>query len=206
MIQVTPQMRILVAVEAADFRKGIDGLARICKEALKQDPFGGAVFESYPIYEAAFVKPPVQEKWRRSLRTFPLAVGVGRSGPSQPSPRDSGVCLLPHILLSPRWREIPCVKGCSLRNTELGPTGRDTLNHLFGIARLRERRHEENIRRTPPFKLTPVDDGITDRASLGVVLGVVTSTGLKLDKLLRLFKTPHLLNHAWGRPLYTIAA
>jgi len=44
MIQVTPQMRILVAVEAADFRKGIDGLARICKEALKQDPFGGAVF------------------------------------------------------------------------------------------------------------------------------------------------------------------
>jgi len=44
MIQVTPQMRILVAVEAADFRKGIDGLARLCKEALKQDPFGGAVF------------------------------------------------------------------------------------------------------------------------------------------------------------------
>jgi transposase len=31
-------------VEAADFRKGIDGLARVCKEALKQDPFGGAVF------------------------------------------------------------------------------------------------------------------------------------------------------------------
>ena len=37
-------MRILVAVEAADFRKGIDGLARVCKEALKQDPFAGAVF------------------------------------------------------------------------------------------------------------------------------------------------------------------
>ena len=29
MIQVTPQMRIRVAVEPADFRKGIDGLARI---------------------------------------------------------------------------------------------------------------------------------------------------------------------------------
>ena len=27
MIQITPQMRILVAVEPADFRKGIDGLA-----------------------------------------------------------------------------------------------------------------------------------------------------------------------------------
>jgi transposase len=37
-------MRVLVAVEPADFRKGIDGLARVCKEALGQDPFGGAVF------------------------------------------------------------------------------------------------------------------------------------------------------------------
>ncbi len=44
MIQITPQMRILVAVEAADFRKGIDGLARLCREALKADPFSGAVF------------------------------------------------------------------------------------------------------------------------------------------------------------------
>lgn len=44
MIQVTPQMRVLVAVEPADFRKGIDGLARVCKEALGGDPYGGAVF------------------------------------------------------------------------------------------------------------------------------------------------------------------
>jgi hypothetical protein len=44
MIQVTPHMRILVAVDPADFRKGIDGLARICREALKQDPFAGGVF------------------------------------------------------------------------------------------------------------------------------------------------------------------
>jgi len=44
MIQVTPQMRILVAVEAADFRRGIDGLARICKEHLKADPFSGWMF------------------------------------------------------------------------------------------------------------------------------------------------------------------
>ena len=44
MIQITPQMRILVAVEPADFRKGIDGLARLCKETLKQDPFAGWVF------------------------------------------------------------------------------------------------------------------------------------------------------------------
>lgn len=44
MIQVTPQMRVLVAVEPADFRKGIDGLARVCKEELRKDPFNGCVF------------------------------------------------------------------------------------------------------------------------------------------------------------------
>lgn len=44
MIQITPQMRVLVAVEPADFRKGIDGLARLCRETLEQDPFSGCVF------------------------------------------------------------------------------------------------------------------------------------------------------------------
>ncbi len=44
MIQITPQMRILLAIEPADFRKGIDGLARLCRTALKSDPFSGAVF------------------------------------------------------------------------------------------------------------------------------------------------------------------
>jgi len=44
MIQITPQMRILVAVEAVDFRKGIDGLARVCREQLKGDPFSGGLF------------------------------------------------------------------------------------------------------------------------------------------------------------------
>jgi hypothetical protein len=41
MIQLTPQMRILVGVEAIDFRKGIDGLARACREVLAADPFSG---------------------------------------------------------------------------------------------------------------------------------------------------------------------
>ena len=44
MIQLTCHMRILVAVEPADFRKGIDGLARLCREQLRQDPFKGALF------------------------------------------------------------------------------------------------------------------------------------------------------------------
>jgi len=44
MIQITPQMRIVVAVQPADFRKGIDGLAQVCKDVLRHDPFGGWVF------------------------------------------------------------------------------------------------------------------------------------------------------------------
>jgi len=44
MIQVTPQMRVLVAVEAVDFRRGIDGLARVVREQLSADPFSGCVF------------------------------------------------------------------------------------------------------------------------------------------------------------------
>ena len=44
MIQITPQMRILLAVEAADFRKGIDGLSRLCRDILRSDPFSGYLF------------------------------------------------------------------------------------------------------------------------------------------------------------------
>jgi transposase len=44
MIQLTAQMRILVAVEPVDFRRGIDGLCRLCREGLATDPFSGAVF------------------------------------------------------------------------------------------------------------------------------------------------------------------
>ena len=44
MIQVTPHMRVLVAVEPVDFRRGIDGLARVCREVLHRDPFNGWVF------------------------------------------------------------------------------------------------------------------------------------------------------------------
>jgi transposase len=38
------QMRILVAVERVDFRVGIDGLVRLCRERLQADPFAGGLF------------------------------------------------------------------------------------------------------------------------------------------------------------------
>ena len=44
MIQITPQMRVLAAVEPVDLRKGIDGLAALCREKLQADPFSVWVF------------------------------------------------------------------------------------------------------------------------------------------------------------------
>src|SRR5271169_6801368 len=38
---LNPQMRILVAMEAVDGRKGIDSLARLRQEKLAADPFSG---------------------------------------------------------------------------------------------------------------------------------------------------------------------
>jgi len=43
-IQVAAHSRILLAIEPVDFRAGIDGLARVCRERLRADPFQGAVF------------------------------------------------------------------------------------------------------------------------------------------------------------------
>ncbi|WP_297388973.1 IS66 family insertion sequence element accessory protein TnpB [Acidiferrobacter sp.] len=44
MIAITPQMRVLVAIEPVDFRVGIDGLAQRCRAVLHEDPFQGTVF------------------------------------------------------------------------------------------------------------------------------------------------------------------
>ena len=44
MIQLVPQLRILLACQPVDFRCGIDGLAAICKLKLAEDPFSGTLF------------------------------------------------------------------------------------------------------------------------------------------------------------------
>src|SRR2546425_234788 len=44
MLQLSPQTRILLATEPVDFRKGIDGLAAVCRQQLREQPLSGAVF------------------------------------------------------------------------------------------------------------------------------------------------------------------
>lgn len=44
MIQITPQMRVLVAIDPVDFRRGIDGLSHVCRAVLSEDPMTGTMF------------------------------------------------------------------------------------------------------------------------------------------------------------------
>ena len=44
MLQLSAQSRVFLAVEPADFRRGIDGLAALCRQRLGADPMDGAIF------------------------------------------------------------------------------------------------------------------------------------------------------------------
>ena len=39
MLLITPQHRLLLAIEPIDFRKGIDSISSVCKQKLAEDPF-----------------------------------------------------------------------------------------------------------------------------------------------------------------------
>jgi len=61
MIQITPHMRIFLATEPVDFRKGIDGLVSVCRKVLNEDPFSGGMF----IFrnKRRTTKPPIGGMW-----------------------------------------------------------------------------------------------------------------------------------------------
>ena len=116
MIQVTPQMRILVEVQPADFRNGIDGLARLCRERLSSDPFSGTVFV-FRNRRGTAVKILVYDSQGFWLCLKRLSAGRFRFWPT--SPEDSSRALLAHelqVLLSggdpegtsaaPCWRSV----------------------------------------------------------------------------------------------------
>ena len=44
MLQIMPQLKILLCYEPVDFRRGIDRLAALCRNELGQDPYSGIVF------------------------------------------------------------------------------------------------------------------------------------------------------------------
>lgn len=44
MLAITPKHKIYLAVQAIDFRRGIDGLAALCRQQFSIDPFSGHYF------------------------------------------------------------------------------------------------------------------------------------------------------------------
>src|SRR4029453_10813480 len=44
MLQLTPQSPIFLATQPVDFRKGIDGLCAVCRQALGDNPLEGSPF------------------------------------------------------------------------------------------------------------------------------------------------------------------
>jgi transposase len=85
MLQMTPQMRILMAVEAVDFRKGIDSLAELCRAKLDADPFSGCLFV-FRSRRATSIKMLVYDGQRFWLATKRLSKGRFRWWPQGEEP------------------------------------------------------------------------------------------------------------------------
>ena len=91
MIQITPQMRILVAVESVDFRKGIDSLAELCRQKLDADPFSGYLFV-FRSRRATSIKVLVYDGQGFWLATKRLSKGRFRWWPDEGPRTRRGCC------------------------------------------------------------------------------------------------------------------
>ena len=113
MIQITPQMRVLVAVEAVDFRKGIDSLAQLCRSKLAADPFSGCVFV-FRSRRATAIKVLVYDGMGFWLATKRLSKGRFRWWPAGETARElhaHQAQLLfaagnPETEAAPMWRKV----------------------------------------------------------------------------------------------------
>ena len=116
MIQITPHMRILLAIESIDFRRGIDGLARACREVLNSDPFSGYLFvfrnkrgtaikilsydtQGFCLLQKRLSKgrfswwPVIGKNGKRFLKTHELQLLIWNGNPEK-------------VKIAPEWREI----------------------------------------------------------------------------------------------------
>ena len=90
MIQITPQMRLLLAVEPVDFRKGIDGLVAVCRQKLTLDPMAGAlfVFSNRRRHQTTFNIPTRHRSDRVSVASTARTAVAG--SPAKGTERDRG--------------------------------------------------------------------------------------------------------------------
>jgi hypothetical protein len=64
MLQLTPQSRIFLATQPVDFRKGIDGLCAVCRQALGDNPL------RVPSTSSATAPPPPSNSYATTVRAF----------------------------------------------------------------------------------------------------------------------------------------
>lgn len=117
MIQITPQMRVLVAIEPIDGRKGIDSIAALCRQRLDADPFSGCVF-IFRTRSAVAIKVLVYDGRAFWLATRRLSKGrfpwwpVG--GQSRELEAHQALLLLaagnPETEVAPVWRKVDQTK------------------------------------------------------------------------------------------------
>jgi transposase len=116
MLQITPQMRILICVAPVDFRKGIDGLVQLCKQVLEQNPIRGGVF-AFRNRRATSIKVLVYDGQGYWLCQKRLSVGRFRWWPKPSGEKARSLAAHElHVLLSagdpeatkaaPAWRPV----------------------------------------------------------------------------------------------------
>lgn len=119
MIQVTPHMRILVAIEPVDFRAGIDALVSVCRQRLASDPFDGGLFV-FANRRRSAIKILVYDGNGFWLCQKRLSVGKFAHWPDGRTPaRALAACELQVLLMGgnptrtdvpPPWRALPVVQ------------------------------------------------------------------------------------------------
>ena len=119
MLQLTPQMKILVAVEPVDGRKGIDGLAQVCRQKLAEDPFSGCVF-IFRTRRGTSIKILVYDGQGYFYAQKRLSQGTFRFWPTGPL---SSCSLQPHQAQMLLAAGSPLVKGAPIWRA-VGPTCR----------------------------------------------------------------------------------
>src|ERR1017187_9908203 len=119
MIQLTAQMRVLVAIEAVDGRKGIDSLARLCQDKLAEDPFSGCVFvfRSRSGSAIRLLSYDGQGYWlgQKRLSRGRFVGGPEGAGPTKPLEAYEAQLLmaagdLSRVRAAPMWRRVSVLK------------------------------------------------------------------------------------------------
>ena len=111
MMQITPQQRLVLAVEDIDFRKGMDALIGLCRKNLT-DPFSGTVF-AFRNRKRTAVRLLVYDGTGFWLCTKRFSRGKLNYWPASPDERVCATTLMIILnqgspgRLTPSWRPLP---------------------------------------------------------------------------------------------------